>query len=112
MLTPPGLMRQKVAVESITTTRNSVGEAIETWATFINTRAWIVPSSGSEVKDGASTFAVVKHRFRMRYRSTITMQMRIRWGSRYFRIDAIYSPQENHRDLFLDCTEIFPEATS
>lgn len=112
MLTPPGLMRHKVVIESVTTTRNSVGEAVETWATFINTRAFINPRSGRETKEGATTYATISHRFQLRYRSTITQQMRVRWGTRYFRIESILSPMESRRDLFLDCTEIFPEATS
>lgn len=112
MLTPPGMMRHKVTIESITTTRNSVGEAVETWATFINARAMINPKAGRETKEGATTYASTSHRFQLRYRSTITMQMRVRWGGRYFRIESILNPMEARRDLFIDCTEIFPEATA
>lgn len=108
----PGLMRHRLTIERAVETRNSVGEVVETWTTFQQVRARVVPRGGKETKDGRLIYAPGSAAIYLRYRPGVTSKMRVRWGDRYYRIENIRNHDENRRDLVIEAVEIFEEATS
>lgn len=114
-----GAMRHLITIERATETRNASGELVRTWTTHITAHARVSPMSGTVVApDAAGTGGVGKiyhqvgTRFSMRYRAGITGLMRVRWGSRYYRIEAVVNVLENRRDMYIDATEIYEEGTA
>lgn len=107
MAIPAGILRETIIVEEQQETRNDLGEAEVTWATFATRRAAVESISYSEQErqrqiGGTGTFVV-----RCRYVDGITGKMRLRWSSRGDRILYIASVVErNNRDEHeLTCDE-------
>jgi len=99
MALPAGRLRETVAVETVTESRNSLGEPVQTWSTFATRRAEIVAESYSEQEQrdqviGTQTFTV-----RMRFVAGITGKMRLRWVNRGGRLLYVSAVREvNNRE--------------
>ncbi|HEY1188537.1 MAG TPA: phage head closure protein [Gemmata sp.] len=74
-----GQLRQRIAIEAVTETRDEFGGRASAWAQVATDRAEIVPIGGREVFQNGATQAQATHRVRMRYRSDITPKHRLRW---------------------------------
>ncbi len=92
-------MNKLVTFQSVTKTPNSLGESVETFATYKTLWAAIWPVSASEmVKQGQQRMETT-HRFRVWYDSGIVHSMRIVYGTRTFKIESVINPDEANRML-------------
>lgn len=102
-----GDLRQKVDILSYTTTRNSHGELEQTWSVaFRNLRAEFKPVLGPRNREtqfedqvGYRQF----YRFRLRYRTGITKEMRVRYLNQEYEIQAAYPADQMNHELHLMC---------
>ena len=102
-----GKLRHSITVESLTDGKDGRGGLTETWATFAETQARIVPLTGVELERSGRVDATVTHRLELRYTVGITPKMRVNWKSqsRVFDINAVLHLEERQRETHLFVTE-------
>lgn len=100
-----GLLRKQVVIQQPSATQNTRGEEIPSWATFLTVRAAIEPLNGRELLAAQSIESQVTTKITIRYQSGITPDMRIKYGSRYFDIQAIQNIEERNRMIEMQCIE-------
>ena len=91
-----GDLRHAVTFQTIGTTADGMLGHTESWTNTLTTRAAIWPYRSGEALDGLKLTHTVSHKIRVRYNSAITPQQRIKFGSRYFFIEAIVNPDEKN----------------
>ena len=101
-----GSLRHRVALQTVTETRDAVGGVVESWATTATVWAAVEPLRGREFYQARAEQAGVDTRIRIRYRSGITPKMRISWGSHVYDIEAVIEPDSRRRELHLMCSEV------
>jgi len=84
-----GQLDRKITIETFTEARNSVGEPIKTWATFLTTMAKVTHKSGREFFSAGQDVAETDTLFKIRHRTGITREMRILYQSNYYDIQEI-----------------------
>lgn len=72
-----GRLRERVTIQSVTETQNSIGEPIETWATFAVVWGAVEPLPGRDRYTAAQLEEPVVSRLRIRYLQGITAKMRV-----------------------------------
>ena len=101
-----GRLRHSVTIQEPTAgTPNAYGETVDTWSTVAVVRARIVPQNSREFFAAAQVRGEMTHLVEIRYRSDVTNQMRLKYGTRYLHIDGIIDTDERNRQLFLACVE-------
>jgi len=82
-----GLLDRRITIQEKTEVVASNGQRTLTWATLISTWANAIEKDGQEKTDNnnRSTKRIVN--FRIRYRSTITNEMRVVWEGKYYKIE-------------------------
>ena len=107
-----GLLRHRVTIQTRTETQGSAGDVTWTWSDLDTVWASIEPLMGSEAVSAKQLQSRTDTRIRIRYRHGLTTKMRIKWeepGSpiytRYYEIEAILNPRQNHRETVLMCVE-------
>ena len=87
-----GPARSRIVVEEATETRDKYGAVDLTWATFGTYWAEVIFRGGGEALNTMREVTQADLVFRMRYRSTITEKMRVKYKTRYFDIVRIDNP--------------------
>ena len=98
-----GRMRRKITIESDTPTQNTYGEPIESWSTYATVWASVEPLNGREYFNSQQTAAEISTRFRIRYKSGITPDMRVVLDSNNYDIRSIINVNEHNKELILMC---------
>ena len=105
-----GLLRHTVAIQAPTVSADSYGAAGgESWSDVDGmgaVPASIAPASATETIDNQKIEMRTTHQIRIRYRSGVNGSQRIKFGSRYFKINSILNWQERNIYLDLSCEEI------
>jgi len=101
-----GPLRHRVILQTQAATIDEYGDSTGTWSTTATLWADIRPVSGSERFSDQAIDAQVSHRIWMRYHASITTATRIKWGSRYFDINAVINHGERNHMMELHCTEV------
>ena len=103
-----GDLRHEIVLETPTETSDGIGTMTTTWSTFKTVRAAVWPLKGAEYLAAMQTTSEITHKIRIRYLANVTSKLRIKWGSRYFDIQAPINPDE--RDIYIDmiCRETTP----
>lgn len=101
-----GELRHKVTLQQMSTTRDSFGAVVETWADVATVWAAIEPAGGRETLAGQEVTAEVTHRVRIRYRADVTPEMRANFQGRVFDIQAVLNVDGRGRELHLLCKEM------
>jgi len=102
-----GNRRHRVELQQPTTTRNEIGEAIESYSTYATVWASVMSHGAAGEESEAST-----HRGRQRFRiniranSDIQLTHQVIFDSRTFEINAIDNTWERDREMILSCTEL------
>ncbi|KKK96550.1 hypothetical protein LCGC14_2661640 [marine sediment metagenome] len=91
-----GKLRHKIDIQQFTTTKDSYGEDIKTWASFHKTFAEIRPLRGKEYFDTQQIVPEVDNKIVIRYRSGIAPTMRVVWGSRTYEIRSVINFDERN----------------
>ena len=105
-----GPLRHYVTIQYAAVSQDAYGEPIETWTNLAtNPNDWAnvsSRSSGERFISGAEQLrAEISHTVRMRYRSDVTVQMRIIYNSRYLYIENVIDPNGRMTELILMCRE-------
>lgn len=105
-----GPLRHRITIQSFTVSPDSVGEPIATWANLTtNPTVWAevtsVPAGERFVSGGEQLIATLTHKVRIRYRTDVTVKMRLIHNSRYLYIENAVDPTGRERELILLCRE-------
>jgi len=82
----PGKLRERVTVQQATQTRNSLGEAVMSWADWQTVWASVEGVSAREALDAGQQEVTITHRVRLRYLTGLTQNMRLSWRNRTLNI--------------------------
>lgn len=108
----PGKLRHKIKFQSFTGTTDSFGDPLQAddsnWKDEATVWAAIDPISGKEFYAAQQSQSEVSHKVRCRYRSGLTTAMRIKFGSRKFKIISIINWEERGESLLIMCRELVP----
>lgn len=105
---PIGQMRHRVAIHTVSATRNDFGDAVEAGATLATVWARVEPLVGRELLAAQQIHAEVNHKVTVRYSSDLAAvgpKHYIVFDSRTFDIQAVLNPEEQNRYLELLCLE-------
>ena len=101
-----GLMRHRIRIQKQTSTRNKLGELVDSWEDVANVRASINPLSGRDFMAAMQDQAEVTHKVTIRYNADVKASMRVLYGNRVFDILHIIDTWEQHREMVLMCKEL------
>lgn len=101
-----GDLRERVAIEQVSTSRDAVGGIVETWSGIAEVWARVMPMSQRESWYRQQMNASAAWKIHMRWRPDVTTKHRVRWDSRTFEIRGVANPDERKRWLELSAEEI------
>ena len=99
-----GELRDRLTIQTVTEARDSLGQAIETWATFATVWGKLTPINGRERFLAAQTHAESTYRARIRWIAGLTAKMRISFNEKIYNITYI-ADDGRRRELVLDLVE-------
>lgn len=100
----PNLDR-RITIQSATVAQDASGEEIETWSTYRDgVAAEYLPVSGQEQFDAHQRLATAVARFRIRYRTDLTREMRIVYDGELWDITHLEEDRRYDRRQFLVVT--------
>lgn len=101
-------LRKRITVQSVTESKDSYGQPLETWSTYAIRYADILPTSGREYVAAQQRFSEEITLLRIRYDSiskNITPKMRIKYGTRTLNIESAINEQELNKHIQILCRE-------
>jgi len=101
-------MRQRIEIQSGTRTADAGGGETTAWATITNGARWaeINPLRGERFLLAQQLQERITHQVRIRYLSTVTVAMRVLFGTRYFQIHNVLHTDERQVETLLMCEEL------
>jgi len=96
-----GELQWRVTLETNTPTADATGEFVDTYSDFATVWAAIEPLSGQLLFQAQQANSEVQGRIRIRYLPGVLPTMRVKFGTRYFRILSIIDVNMNHVELHL-----------
>lgn len=103
-----GPLRQRIALQENTPTKNAQHEVIHSWSTQSTVWGSVTPMSGSEILRAADQVGRVSHTVVIRKPSSLTLtpgQHRLLYDGRYFDIIAAFDVDERGRFLSIMANE-------
>ena len=104
MVFNPGALDTPITIESVTTTQDAYGAAVETWATLANSPKWAqyMPIRGSEAVETQKRTSRTVFKLRIRRHAGLSPAHRVKVGTT---ISDIISVEDNRRagDMVLWC---------
>lgn len=101
-----GRLRRRVDLESPSTTADGYGGQTNSWTTEAsNVPAAIWPVGATEMLKNGQQGMIMTHRVRIRYKSSLKANWRIKYQSRYFNIVNIVDQNMDNRFYDLLCKE-------
>jgi SPP1 family predicted phage head-tail adaptor len=104
----PGKYRRTVQLQAPTAASGTDwGEAgaAATWTTYATVPAEIDPYQSKELRDEKGAYSSTRWTVRIRYRSDVTPDHRIVYGSHTLRIIGVVDIEDRREQLKLDCIE-------
>ena len=106
-----GRLRKRVTIQYATTVQDAYGEPIETWVNIAtNPTVWasiLSKASGERfISGGEQLQSEITNTVRIRYRSDLSVQMRLVWGTKHLLIENIIDPDGKLAELVLMCKEV------
>jgi len=100
-------MRRKLVFQTKTETADNMGGFTYTWADTVTLWCEIRPTSAREKEMYSQLEHRVTHRiFPRRYNSSITPEMRIKYGDRYLEIRSVMNKNERDRKMEILADEV------
>jgi SPP1 family predicted phage head-tail adaptor len=94
-----GKLTDRITIQSFSSTRDSFGQPVETWADLVSLWAWVKYTNGQEFIS-AGQQAETQASMRIRYRTDLTTSMRVSFNSKLFNIKAVLpSSERDYVDL-------------
>jgi len=100
-----GLLRHRITIQTVSETRDSYGDPVQTWSTYKTVRAGKRNKSGKETEVNNVRNPQRMVEFMIHYVSGITNKMRIKHGDAIFNILFIDNVNELNRDMIITCRE-------
>lgn len=100
-----GDLNQRVTLQYSTSVSDGMGGSTKTWHDAATVWAAIWPISAKETVAAMAETMTITHRVRLRYRSVLRSDWRIKYGNQYFNIVSIIDPNMDHRYLDIMCKE-------
>lgn len=101
-----GRLRHRVTIQQVTRTRDGFGQPVESWSAFATVWAAVEPLRGREYFAAQQFAAETTHKITLRYLASVLPSMRVLFGSRVFRIEAIKDSAERNVQMELMCVEV------
>lgn len=100
-----GDLNKQITIQYQTKVADGMGGFTSTWTDADTIWAAIWPVSATEYIKAAQTTMTVTSRIRIRYRSNMRPDYRIKYGNKYFSISSIINPNMGNEWLDLLCKE-------
>lgn len=105
-----GKLRERVTLQAFTVVQDIYGQPIETWTNLAtNPTVWAnikTKPGGERFTSGAEqVIAQAVHTVTIRYRTDVTVQMRVVLSTRIFYVENVYDPTGRKEYLALECRE-------
>lgn len=81
-----GTLDRSITIEQPTETADANGQAVQSWTTYLATRADWIPLTSNDRFKAAAVHAVEAGKFRIRYSQGVTEKMRIAFDGKYYKI--------------------------
>lgn len=94
-----GALRHRITIQEPKSSAGALGEKIKSWSDFVTVWAAIEPFRGRELLEAHQREAEITTRFIIRYKSGLNTRMRLKFGSKYYKIESIINLEERNRDL-------------
>lgn len=107
-----GHMRHYVTIQQQSVVRAADGSETITWIELDKVYAWLRPSGGRESFIAQQDWSTVGYMISIRFRTDVTPKMRVLFGSRIFRIEAVVDPTGRREALDLRCIELLDTVTA
>jgi SPP1 family predicted phage head-tail adaptor len=102
-----GKLRHRITLQTATVTRGDRGAEILTWADTATVYADIRTVGGQEqVLASQLEVATLLHTITIRHLAGVVPKMRVKWGDRYFAIEAVIESDNRMRMMSLSCREL------
>jgi SPP1 family predicted phage head-tail adaptor len=101
-----GKLRHRVIIQTATEARDSYGQPIQTWATFDEVWAEILPLRGTELFTAQQVQSKVVSKIKIRYLAGVSPKMRVLFGARIYQIESIINTTERNVESVLMCSEV------
>lgn len=106
-----GPLRHRVDIQEKSTTQDAAGEESQAYTNIAtNPHVWaaVTPSSAQErfISGSDQQQATVSHRVVVRYRTDLSVEMRVVWDNKNLDIEEIRDPSGKRQYLALMCREV------
>lgn len=98
-----GQFDQRIKLQSKSVTRNGIGEEVVSWVDTATVWARVEPIRGREFFAAAQMQDATDHRITIRYRTGVTRDMRVMWGTTALDIVSVIDVNARHENLELMC---------
>ena len=95
-MTRAGELRHRITFQTASVTG---GEGVTAWTDTLTVWGAVEPLTGSWLFQSQQANSVVSGIVRVPFNALINPSMRIKFGTRYLRINSIINPQERQREL-------------
>lgn len=93
------LLRHRITFQELSQVSDDMGSFTDTWVDVVTMWGAVWAISAKEHITAAKIEMETTHRIRIRYYAGLDSAMRIRFGTRYFKIQSIINPDERNRTL-------------
>jgi SPP1 family predicted phage head-tail adaptor len=101
-----GDLNKRIQIQAPSKISDGMGGFDETFSTIATVFASLWPISAREQVQSMQEVMTISHRIRIRYRSVLRPDWRVKFGNRYFSIVSIINPNEKNELLDLMCKEV------
>jgi SPP1 family predicted phage head-tail adaptor len=95
--------------ESETEPTDNLNTPVVEWQDVVRVWASVEPLRGREYLETKNVNPELSVRVRIRYLEGVSRKMRVKYGERIFNIESVIDVEEQHREMELMCSEVFPD---
>lgn len=101
-----GLLRKRITLQRSTSTQDTFGADVVTWADVGGRWASVEPLAGREFEDGQQNISRIETRFVTRYTTGITSKNRIVFNNVNYDIESIINVDQRDREMEILCSRV------
>ena len=101
-----GLLRKRITIQRSTSTQDTFGAPVKTWADVGGRYASVEPLTGREFEDAQQNVSRIETRFITRYTTGITSKNRIVFNNVNYEIESIINVDQGNRELEILCSRV------
>lgn len=100
-----GRLNKRVSLQTLANTTDGGGGFTQAWSTTATLWAHVEELAGREGFEAQQIASHLTHRVTIRYRTGVTPQQRLLYGSRALKIESAVNPDQRNEMLELMCVE-------